>query len=156
MTGESYSSTDSVSGPPTHDQQYDIVSPTTSFGNMPPKSQPGPITDEEGYSDDDEQPDKNPLLLQYLNSPPDLPETVKNQRVAITGSFRLFANRAILEQEIRRKGGIPVSAVTRSTNVLLAPQRHPRSSKAQLARSFGIPILEEASFSQMPGTTSNW
>lgn len=107
---------------------------------------PGPITDEEGYSDDDEQPNDDKLLKAYKTSPPSNPSSIRYHHVAVTGILPSFPSRQLIKNEIERFGGIMVSEVTTSTTLLLAPHTHPRSKKAHQARSLGLPIMNEAQF----------
>lgn len=107
------------------------------------------IVDEEGYSDDDGEPDDNYWLEASRVHDQDLPSSLRYHKVATTGTFTSRLN-DVLHKEITARGGIPVDKVDADTTILLAPHRFARSTKAHNARVLGIPIIDEAAFLKLP------
>lgn len=123
------------------------------------------ITDEEGYSDcewsqpnhKDKQEDEIKACLEaYKTNPPPVPTSVRFHRVAITGTFSGSIPRSQLEAEIVARGGYVDKTVTAATTLLVAPHLHPRSSKAHIARTLKIPIMDEKTFRSQKKRDATW
>jgi NAD-dependent DNA ligase len=154
------------------DESPSIISPPPSYNSVSsiPSHQvneamfsryTGPsfrITDEEGYSDDDEEADDNPWLVAFKAAPPSHPTSLLHHHVATTGTFSRKLQSHRIQGEIQDRGGIYVNSVDSNTTLLLSPHPFARSKKAHAARVLGIPIMDEASFLKLPllKDRSNW
>lgn len=67
-------------------------------------------------------------------------------KVVITGSLKLFKNRAALQECIENNGGKVISSVSKKTNYLINNDVDSTSSKNKKAKELGIPILSEEDF----------
>ncbi len=71
----------------------------------------------------------------------------EGQSWCVTGTFENFNPRSKAMDEIKRRGGIEVSGVSRKTTCLLAGSG--AGSKLEKARAFGVRIVEESEFLQL-------
>jgi DNA ligase (NAD+) len=78
-----------------------------------------------------------------------LPQIFEGQTWCVTGSFARFNPRDRAMEEVRRRGGRVVSAVTSKTTHLLAGEKG--GSKIEKARKYGTHIVSEAEFLEMIG-----
>ena len=82
---------------------------------------------------------------------PALEQIFKGQSWCVTGSFENFNPRSKAMDEIKRRGGVEVSGVSRKTTCLLAGSG--AGSKIEKARGFGVRIVTEDEFVKMIGNT---
>ncbi|MBO6000394.1 MAG: DNA ligase (NAD(+)) LigA, partial [Spirochaetales bacterium] len=82
---------------------------------------------------------------------PALEQIFKGQSWCVTGSFENFNPRSKAMDEIKRRGGVEVSGVSRKTTCLLAGSG--AGSKIEKAREFGVRIVTEDEFIRMLGTS---
>jgi len=80
---------------------------------------------------------------------PQLEQIFKGQSWCVTGSFENFNPRSKAMDEIKRRGGVEVSGVSRKTTCLLAGSG--AGSKIEKAREFGVRIVTEEEFVKMIG-----
>jgi DNA ligase (NAD+) len=73
-------------------------------------------------------------------------QSLKDMKIAITGTLHHFKNRAELEQAIAAAGGKSVSSVTKNTSILINNDAQSNSSKNLTAKKLNIPILTEEEF----------
>lgn len=78
---------------------------------------------------------------------PAYPQIFEGQTWCVTGSFVNFNPRGKAMDEIKRRGGVEVSGVSKKTSCLLAGSG--AGSKLDKARAFGVRIVEEEEFLQM-------
>ena len=81
---------------------------------------------------------------------PAVEQIFKGQSWCVTGSFENFNPRSKAMDEIKRRGGVEVSGVSRKTTCLLAGSG--AGSKIEKAREFGVRIVSEDEFIRMLGT----
>ena len=80
---------------------------------------------------------------------PAVEQIFKGQSWCVTGSFENFNPRSKAMDEIKRRGGVEVSGVSRKTACLLAGSG--AGSKIEKAREFGVRIVTEDEFIKMIG-----
>ena len=80
---------------------------------------------------------------------PAVEQIFKGQSWCVTGSFENFNPRSKAMDEIKRRGGVEVSGVSRKTTCLLAGSG--AGSKIEKAREFGVRIVTEDEFIKMIG-----
>jgi len=69
--------------------------------------------------------------------------------VVLTGEMR--RTRSAWERDLREKGLVPWSGVTRRVKLLVAADVQSRSGKARKARDYGIPIVDENTLARLAG-----
>lgn len=73
-------------------------------------------------------------------------DNLKGLSFVITGKLgKIFKNRAELEENIRSRGGLIKSSVTKNTSYLIANERED-TTKYKTAEALGIPVLSEEEF----------
>jgi DNA ligase (NAD+) len=75
---------------------------------------------------------------------PSLPPVFQGQVWCVTGSFESWKPRELALEEIKKRGGVVVSAISGKTTHLLAGRE--AGSKLKQARSLGVTIVTEAEF----------
>lgn len=87
-------------------------------------------------------------MLGYMDDEEDnsAPQTLKDIKVAITGTLELYKNRNELQSAIEARGGKVVSGVSKNTTILLTNHPDSNSSKNVAAQRLGIPIITEQEF----------
>lgn len=73
-------------------------------------------------------------------------KTLEGQKIAITGTIKLFKNRKELQEAIEAHGGKVVTSVTKNTTLLVNNNPASTSSKNITANELGIPIVAEQDF----------
>ncbi len=84
---------------------------------------------------------------------PQLEQIFQGQSWCVTGSFVNFNPRSKAMDEIKRRGGVEVSGVSRKTSCLLAGSG--AGSKIDKAREYGVRIVDEEEFLRMIGAAKD-
>jgi DNA ligase (NAD+) len=79
----------------------------------------------------------------------DLPQTFAGQVWCVTGSFEHFNPRSKAMEEVEKRGGRTVSAVSAKTTHLLVGKGG--GSKAETARALGVKLVNEEQFLALLG-----
>lgn len=72
---------------------------------------------------------------------------ITGKKICITGA--LFEKRSLVEEEIRKAGGIIVSSVSKNTDILLTNEKDPTTSKFKKAIELKITIYTEEEFKRL-------
>jgi len=78
---------------------------------------------------------------------PGLPQTFKDQTWCVTGSFESFTPRELAMEEVKKRGGKIVSAVSSKTTHLLSGANP--GSKLDKARELGVKVVSEKEFMKL-------
>ena len=73
-------------------------------------------------------------------------QTLEGFKIAITGTLKLYPNRAKLVETIEKHGGKVVGSVTKNTSILINNNPNSSSAKNVEATRLGVPILTEQEF----------
>lgn len=76
----------------------------------------------------------------------ELNSNLKDKKIVITGSLKLYTNRGELQTVIENCGGSVTGSVSKNTSILINNDIKSISSKNQKAKELGIPIMTEQEF----------
>lgn len=86
------------------------------------------------------------ICLDVTNPKEEVSNELKGKTICITGRLTKFKNRDELSQEIVKRGGRVISAMSSKVNILINNNIESTSVKNKEAKSLGIPIIDEETF----------
>ena len=88
-------------------------------------------------------------LLTLSNTKEEKTSGLDGKTFVVTGKLKSFKNRALLKDEIEKRGGKVTDSVTSKTDFLINNDKESTSSKNTKAKELNIPIISEEEFLEM-------